>query len=222
MPEDRLSPLQRQILAVLSSFDPPFTLTGGAALAGFHLGHRSTKDLDLFWRKREELGELVSEIRSRLTPRGWDVATIQSGRSFHRLRVSDATETCVIDMVAEPFASLLEPHRVDVDGEILLVDSPHEILVNKLVALLSRSELRDLVDIKALLDMGGDLDRAIDEAPRKDGGFSPLTLAWLIQDFPVERLAKAAGWDTDQTSPLREFHRKLIERLLDRGSPLDR
>jgi hypothetical protein len=57
----RLSPLQRRILKALAGLSPPWTLTGGGALVGFHLGHRETRDLDLFWRSRAELGQLVAE-----------------------------------------------------------------------------------------------------------------------------------------------------------------
>jgi len=40
--------------------------------------------------------------------------------------------------------------------------------------LLERSEIRDLADVKALLDAGGDLDAALRDAPTKDAGFSPV------------------------------------------------
>src|SRR5207247_7289633 len=61
---DKLTPLQRRILRVLASLQPPWTLTGGGALAGIHLGHRETRDLDLFWRNRSE--EHTSELQSRV------------------------------------------------------------------------------------------------------------------------------------------------------------
>ena len=49
MGADGLSPLQVRVLAALVGFEPRFTLTGVGALVGAHLGHRSTRDLDLFW-----------------------------------------------------------------------------------------------------------------------------------------------------------------------------
>jgi hypothetical protein len=78
-----------------------------------------------------------------------------------------------------------------VGDEVILVDAPHEILVAKLSALLGRSELRDLEDVRALLAAGGDLTGAIADAPRKDAGFSPPMLAWVLEQFPVEALARA-------------------------------
>jgi hypothetical protein len=83
-----------------------------------------------------------------------------------------------------------------------------------LCALLERSELRDLIDVKALMRSGENLDVAIADAPRRDSGFSPLTLAWLLKDFDVPALAKATGLDDIQTVDLDVFRQELIDRLI--------
>src|SRR5256885_8172390 len=44
----KLTELQREVLDAFFQRERGFFLTGGAALAGFHLGHRTTDDLDLF------------------------------------------------------------------------------------------------------------------------------------------------------------------------------
>lgn len=44
----KLTALQRDVLDAFFQRERGFFLTGGAALAGFHLGHRTTDDLDLF------------------------------------------------------------------------------------------------------------------------------------------------------------------------------
>jgi hypothetical protein len=98
----------------------------------------------------------------------------------------------------------------------ILIDSKHEILVNKLTALLGRSAIRDLVDVGALLDDGGDLDLAITQAGEKDGGFSPPTLAWLLGELPVEALARSSGLDP---GPLVDVRDRLVERLLRGHAP---
>ncbi|HWU91351.1 MAG TPA: hypothetical protein VN253_28990 [Kofleriaceae bacterium] len=46
----KLTALQGQVLDAFFRRERGFFLTGGAALAGFHLGHRTTDDLDLFTR----------------------------------------------------------------------------------------------------------------------------------------------------------------------------
>ncbi len=163
MSGDKLTPLQRRILRALAGrFTPPWTLTGGAALAGFHLKHRPTRDLDLFWH-------------------------------------------------AQPVLGALPPP--------LLIDSPHEILVNKLCALLGRAELRDLLDLKALLESGLDLGRALAAAPQKDGGFSALTLAWVLKDLRPAAVARQYGLSDAEAAELATFHGQLIQRLLADTAP---
>ena len=46
--DSRLSALQAEVLRAFFARERDYFLTGGAALAGFHLGHRTTDDLDLF------------------------------------------------------------------------------------------------------------------------------------------------------------------------------
>ena len=44
----QLTALQSALLDAFFRHEQRMFLTGGAALAGFHLGHRTTEDLDLF------------------------------------------------------------------------------------------------------------------------------------------------------------------------------
>jgi hypothetical protein len=219
MPPSSLTPLQERILAILAGFDPPWTLSGGGALAGVHLGLRPTRDLDLFWHGQEELGHAGAEVGLRLQNAGLDVTRIQAGATFQRLRVSDGDETCIIDLVAEPIAAIEDQQTAKVGGAEILVDTPHEILVNKLCTLLGRTELRDLQDVKDLLVHGGDLDRALADAPRKDGGFSPLILAYVLRGFAVEDLGRAAGWSDARVAEIAAVRDDLVRRLIDAGHP---
>jgi len=190
----RLSSLQRRVLKLLAGLSPPWTLSGGGALVGFHLGHRETRDLDLFWRNRGELGTITSEALGLLHAAGLKPRSIRTGPTFSQILVDDGAETCIVYLVAEPFPSIEEPVEADVDGAAIAVDSRHEILVNKLTTLLERSEIRDLADVQALLDAGGDLDAALDDAPSKDAGFSALTLAWVLKGYDPRHAASALAW----------------------------
>jgi hypothetical protein len=51
-----LDALQVRVLTILAGFEPPFILGGGGALA-VYLGHRTTRDLDLFWDDVTQLDE---------------------------------------------------------------------------------------------------------------------------------------------------------------------
>lgn len=216
---DQLSLLQRRILETLASLEPRWTLTGGGALAGVYLGHRRTRDLDLFWRERRSLGAIVTDAQALLTEAGFDVALLRTSPTFAELRVSDTADVCIVDLVAEPFAAIEPPRQASVGSVVIAVDSQHEILVSKLTTLLGRMELRDLVDVRALLDAGVDFDRAMRDAPRKDGGFSAMTLAWVLEGLDLRPMASVLGWSADETAKLDAFRLALIDRLVRMSRP---
>jgi hypothetical protein len=215
----RLDPLQDRVLRVLSEACTGWCLTGGAALAGFHGGHRATRDLDLLWTDEKQLGRVPEAVRGALVADGLSAESLQTSPSFHRFRVSDGARVTVLDLVAEPVPPLDPPEPRGHGGATLLVDSAHEILVNKLCALLRRAELRDLVDVGALLERGGDLERAVSDAPRKDGGFSALTLAWVLENLDLEGTGRVSGYAGDDLALLDRVRRELVERLLRSARP---
>jgi hypothetical protein len=206
-------------LVVLAGVDPTWTLVGGAALAGFHTRHRATRDLDLFFRAQRTLGDLPTAVTRRLEAAGFEVTVLQSAPAFHRLTVRDPAESVVVDLVADPTPIAEPPVATDFGGQTILVETPHQLLVNKLCALLSRAELRDLVDVRALLDAGEDLERAIADCPGQDGGFSPLTFAWVVRGLPLERLGRALGVSDADLLGLAGFRDALVDQVLATARP---
>jgi predicted nucleotidyltransferase component of viral defense system len=211
----KLDALQLRILEMLAGIEPRFVLSGGAALSGIYLGHRTTRDLDLFWRNRPELGDLPRSVEQRLAMIGLAVLTIQTTPSFVRLHVTDGELVVLVDLISEPMDAIDAPQSHRLGHEEILVDSPRSILAEKLCALLERSELRDLVDVQALIRNDENLDLAIADAPQLDSGFSRLTLAWLLRDFDVKGLAKTAGLDNADLEALDTFRQELIDHLVD-------
>ena len=194
-------------------------LTGGAALAGFHLQHRTTRDLDLFWHGKRDFGREPDDCVRSLVDAGLRVDVLQRAPSFVRLRVADSAEAVVVDLVAERVPAALPPTTAPTAGGAIQIDTAQEILANKLGALLHRAELRDVIDIRALLATGLDLDRALADAGKKDGGFSPLMVAHLLHDFPVTRLAAATSTESNESEDLIQFCRDLSQRITSRGTP---
>jgi hypothetical protein len=200
MTVSRLSALQERVLDVLAGLEPPWTLFGAGALIGFHLGHRTSRDLDLAFRPLVALGEVPREVEARLRLAGFQVEHVQRALAFARLRVSDGADSIELDLVADPTPSIeapLEPRPG------VRVETARSLLAQKLCALLSRTELRDLEDIGALIDAGEDIERGFRDAAMIDGGFSPPTLAWLLQSFPIER-AREEGRDPDRLEAIRQ------------------
>lgn len=214
MSAGKLDALQMRILEALAEVEPPFVLGGGGALVGVHLRHRTTRDLDLFWREQPQLGDVVPAVESLLIEDGLQIAPVQSTRAFVRLHATDGTSTAIIDLIAEPAPSVEPPVVHRIGRADVLVDTRGAILVGKLCALLERSELRDLIDVEALVAHGEDLKRAIADAPRRDSGFSPLTLAWVLRELDVPTIAASAGVDSATAERLDAFRRALVEQLV--------
>jgi hypothetical protein len=215
----RLSALQGRLLALLAGIEPPWTLGGGAALAAVHTLHRQTRDLDLFWNGRRKLEGLAETVKGQLTAAGLEVEVLQTEPAFARLRVSEQEETVVLDLIAEPSPSVEPPGQVDVGGVTIYVATSHELLVEKMCALLGRLELRDLIDVKVLLESGGDLGRALSDAPRKDAGFSPLAVAWVLRELAIDSVAQTSGVDPGKAHDLTVFRDRLVEQIMRLAGP---
>ncbi|HND34096.1 MAG TPA: nucleotidyl transferase AbiEii/AbiGii toxin family protein, partial [Myxococcota bacterium] len=108
---------------------------------------------------------------------------------------------------------------VQIDGTEIFVDTPYEILINKLCALLSRAEFRDLVDLEALIAKGLDWKGALRRAEEKDGGFSSATLGWVLKDMPVRALGRAAGADATAIERSTSFRDTLVHELASINRP---
>ncbi|MEZ4367827.1 MAG: nucleotidyl transferase AbiEii/AbiGii toxin family protein [Kofleriaceae bacterium] len=187
------------MLDLLAGLEPPWVLFGAGALIGFHLGHRTSRDLDLAFRPLLALGETPREVEARLRLAGLEVEHVQRAVSFARLRVRDASEAIELDLVADPTPAI-EPPLEPRPG--VRVETARTLLAQKLGALLSRTELRDLEDVGALIDAGGDLVRGLADAVQLDAGFSPPTLAWLLSSFPIAR-APEEGRDAARLEAVR-------------------
>lgn len=219
MSTGKLSRLQIRVLRVLAPVRPRWSLTGGGALVGMHTRHRETRDLDLFWRGERQLGRLPREVTDLLVSDGLVVETMQSAPAFHRLRVTTGDDSVLVDLVAEPMSAVEEPREFAIEDATILVDTAREILVSKLCTLLERSELRDLLDVRVLLDAGGNLERALRDAPEKDAGFSPLTLAWVLRQLPISSLAEVSGWSSADGADLQNFRDELLRRITSLAAP---
>ena len=210
---NRLSALQLDFLRAFFRREGRFFLTGGAALVGFYLGHRETHDLDLFTLENAMIEGIaaVSDVAREL---GGTLEAIQTSPDFRRVLLRRSAEAIVIDLVRE-YVPQAMPEKPVVDG--VRVDSPQEILANKLCALLSRSEIRDLVDVRALELAGYSVDDALKAAAEKDRGLTPAQLGWVLSEIKLgDDLIPPGGVSSEQ---LRRYLNELIARLAGQAFP---
>ena len=205
----KLTALQVEVLRAFFERERGFFLTGGAALAGFYLGHRTTDDLDLFTpqaaafeRGRFVLGDVATAI-------GGELQIRQDAPGFSRLVLTRGGEGLVIDLVRDTTPQL-HPDKLERDN--IVVDPADEILANKLGALVGRAEERDLVDVMFLERAGYSVEAGLPAALAKDGGCTPATLAWLLSEITIpDGIVLPAGVSPGE---LRAYVTELIARLL--------
>ena len=202
-----LSSLQEKVLHGFFRKTRSFFLTGGAALAAYHLGHRATDDLDLFTTTCD-LEDGVVALRSVAEELGASLEALRTSPDFRRFLLTVAGEAVVVDLVRDRVPQIYAD-KLDRDG--ILVDPPAEILANKLCTLLSRCEVRDLVDVLFLERAGLRVEDALVPASTKDGGLTAAQLAWVLSQVTVGPDARIpAGVKPDE---LQAFLEDLVTRL---------
>lgn len=176
-----LDNFQHEILAAFFERQRGFFLTGGAALVGFHLQHRTTLDLDLF--TNEDL-------------------------------MDEGEQALVVDLVRD-LSPQIDEEKPEIHG--IRVDSPREIMANKLCTLLSRAELRDLVDVRALDREGLSIEEHLPLAAAKDAGLTAGQLAWVLSQIEIGDDATPPG--NVSAAELQSFVESLIRRLTSMAYP---
>ena len=76
-----------------------------------------------------------------------------------------------------------------------------------------------LVDVRTLLEAGGDLEGSLALAPQKDAGFSPPTLAWVLRGLPITSLGLQSGRPAEEVSSLERFRDEFVRKIAGLAKP---
>ncbi len=177
-----VTPLKRDFLKAFFAYEKRFFLTGGSALGLFYLDHRFSYDLDLFSQDRPDWLELDGMIR--LCAEGIN-ATLELKRdapTFRRYQLVRGDDSEIVDIVLD-ISPQIDPEKPWIDN--IRVDTLHEIVVNKITTLISRTELKDIVDLYFLEKAGYRIDDYFEEARQKDGGLDPAMISLLLDSLQI-------------------------------------
>ncbi len=172
---DLLGRLQRTV---------PCRIAGGAVLGGVHLRHRLSRDVDVFFDERALVREALHALPESAAAVGASFRLVRDGGGFVRGVLEFPNSGLEVDLVHDASRRLGQPDVV----EGVVVESLVDLRANKLTCLLSRSEPRDLVDVRFLEYSGHLPESDLPNALEKDAGIDPGILAHLIATFPVEPL----------------------------------
>ena len=172
----KLYPLQDAVLAAFATAETEFYLTGGTAASRGYLNHRFSDDLDLFVNDDSRFGlwadRLVASVADR---REWDVSVGLRDPRFVRFGVTSRGLTLKIELVNDVPSRVGRVSEHPVLGRL---DTPENILANKLTALADREEPKDLADVWGFcIRKGLPLADALEGAHGKAAGLFPVALA---------------------------------------------
>jgi hypothetical protein len=115
---------------------------------------------------------------------------------------------CLVDLVIDR-APVVDVEKARFGS--IRVDTLREIATNKICALLSRSEVKDRVDLRELLGTGIDLGQVFADVDKKEAAADPATLAWVLDQISIGPAAILPG-SVDPTE-LVAFRDQLTARL---------
>jgi predicted nucleotidyltransferase component of viral defense system len=140
----KLYQLQDKFLTWWAASDFPFYLTGGTALGRFYLHHRLSEDLDFFVNADDNYLIPIGAIKNKISA-AFQVNIDQTlfSDNFTRLFIAENDTTLKIGFVndAKHYAGVQSAYQY---GRI---DTPTNILANKLTALIGRDKPKDIFDI---------------------------------------------------------------------------
>jgi len=142
----KLYKVQDHVIQALKEELKGFYLTGGTALGRFYLDHRYSEDLDFFTNADTDFASKVNRIYRKLktdftVDEGPSLITDSYARIY--LKGNDNLKIDLVNNVPERWGPLN-------DFEGTWIDNPANILSNKLGALMSRDEPKDVFDIVSI------------------------------------------------------------------------
>jgi len=179
----KLYRLQDKFLSWWLTLGLPFYLTGGTALGRFYLNHRLSEDLDFFANADTQYQFHIAELKNKITA-SFKVNIQQSlfAQDFTRFFITEDNTFLKIELVNDVIYYPGNP-AIYQFGKI---DTPLNILSNKLTAIIGRDEPKDIFDIIHLsLNYSFNWPDVFDHAKQK-AVINELDVEQRLISFPVE------------------------------------
>lgn len=179
----KLYKLQDKVFKVLSGHYGSLYLTGGTALGRFYLNHRYSDDIDLFTHSDYSFKDAVTKIRNVLASKFKTLTDkLLLYDEFIRIWIEDNDCQLKIEFVNDV------PYRWGntelING--IPIDTPGNILSNKLTALVSRDEPKDVFDIVHIaLNYSFKWDQVFEHSVQK-AIVAEQDVVMRLETFPVE------------------------------------
>jgi predicted nucleotidyltransferase component of viral defense system len=207
-----LYPLQDEVLALISSLNTDFYLSGGTALSRVYLNHRYSDDLDFFQNDsgafRKDAENIIKEIKK--SGLG-ELETALTDDSFVRLFLNRNDIVLKIEMIND--VAFHEGGFI-ADKIFDRVDSWKNILSNKISAL-SRNEPKDMADILFLCEkFKFNWMEVIESAKNKDMWVNEIEISWIFKNYSARSMQDLKWIDIPNYEKLSEKMKNIAKSIL--------
>ena len=204
--------VQDRVIGALFSVETSFYLTGGTCLHRFYSPKRYSDDLDFFTNDNQLFRDDLRAVRAALNKRGMACEVVVDSRDFVRLIIADTLKVDLVnDRVHRTGSSIITDQGVRLDNLA-------NIGANKVCAVLSRDEPKDIFDLFTIFRMqGADRERewpAIMAAAAHKCPVDPEELRFRLQSFPLALLDTLPVSDQDFLAEMKEDYHQFVEYLL--------
>ena len=202
--------LQDQVLEIIFTKSSEFYLTGGTCLHRFYFEERYSDDLDFFSEESSTFAFSIRELKRRLSNQ-FKIQIKVETRDFVRLEINENKQILQLDFIND---------RVSRFGELktinnFIIDNPLNILSNKLTAVLSRDNPKDIFDIWVICqNQTIQWENTIKEAKEK-AHFQKNELIFRLESFPVALLEQLNTINPIKTKQFKKDFEKIIELIID-------
>lgn len=187
-----LYPIQDKVLKIVAKLPVGFYLTGGTALSRAYLNHRYSDDLDFFVNNADNFKAQVNTVVNALNNNKFQFDITTANEGYVRIFVFEGDHALKLDFVNDvPFRS--GTHEVTKLFE--RTDNLSNILSNKMTAL-GRRSTKDVVDIVFIREFFSfNWEDILSDASEKDLWVNPISVAEILEQFPLEKMNEIAWVD---------------------------
>lgn len=173
--------LQDQVMKILFECEKIFYLTGGTCLNRFYYEKRLSEDLDFFTNQNPRFHFALKNIKNELQKK-LNVKTVVETKNFHRYIINEILQVDFINDISYRDGDIV----LTKDG--FLIDNIFNILTNKITAIISRDDPKDVFDLYTISKYNSFSWSDVLISSHKKLDFTDEELVIRLKTFPYELL----------------------------------
>jgi len=178
---NNLYKLQDKVLKIIFSSNTEFYLTGGTCLNRFYFNKRYSDDLDFFMDNSNNFSFAFKDILSLFKENSLQYELKVDTKDFKRVYVKDLDQNLQLDFVNDRVKMFGE---IKIDKNSYRLDNIINILSNKITAIISRDNPKDIFDIYLISLNINFLWKEILSKAKEKMFFEKEYLIYRLKEFP--------------------------------------